>query len=288
MIVALQYHKKDRKRTLTLARLLADIEPFPRDDILLAFVCQPDTPTSNLTEPVLQYCSLKFPTTHVVVPKKGGGHPEGPGLLWAGTMEHFHKLFEQGLTSHDSIMTLDGGDGVPLHRNWIDLIIKEHTRTLKNNKLITGTPSHQGPVAYCPLHVNPNAIFHLSIWSKEPSLHTIPRSNGTLFNHFDIYHRRIMLNNASLSSVIKTDWRGNGNRISPGLMQQEAARAVWLHGYKDDDLYSIAREHLLALERVPPDIRRHQLSELYIIESCRKAPERLTPCPDCPKNSVRA
>ena len=46
MIVALQYHKKDRKRTLTLARLLADIEPFPRDDILLAFVCQPDTPTS--------------------------------------------------------------------------------------------------------------------------------------------------------------------------------------------------------------------------------------------------
>ena len=198
-------------------------------------------------------------------------------------MEYFHKLFEQKLTSHDSVMTLDGGDGVPLHRSWIDLTIEEHAKTLKNKKLITGTPSPQDPIAYCPLHVNPNAIFHLSIWNKEPSLCTIPKSNGTLFNHFDIYHRRIMLNNASLSSVIKTDWRGNGKHINPNLMQREAARAVWLHGYKDDDLYSIAREHLLAPESVSPNIQRYQLSELYMIESCRRAPERLTPCPDCVK-----
>ena len=272
MIVALQYYEGDQQRTFSLAKLLADIEPSPRNDVLLALVCQPDTPRSNLTDFTIQYCSLKFPVVHVVSPRGAIGHPEGCGQLWAGTMEHFAHLFNQKLVPpHDSILTLDGSDGVPLHLDWLDLMIEEQSRTLSSGKLISGSPYNLWD---CPLHVNPNAIFHLSMLNKCPSLHTIPKPNGTLLTHFDIYHRRAMLSNASLSSLVRTDWHGAGNSISLELMREKASRSAWLHGYKDDNLYEVAREHLFNHSPVPMNLQRYRLPDLYMAESCRKWPER--------------
>ena len=267
MIVALQYYEGDRERTLSLARLLADIEPVPRNDILLALVCQPNTPPSELTDLALKHCSLKFPVTHVVSTRGAHGHPEGCGQLWAGTMNHFSDLFESKATPHNSIFTLDGGDGIPLHRNWITMLKEEHAKTLALEKLITGTPYNQGG---CPVHVNPNAVFHLSIWKKTPSLHNIPKYDGTLLTNFDIYHRRTMLNNASLSSIVRTDWRGAGNHLSLELMKTRAKPSVWLHGYKDNNLYEVARKHLLTSETIPLKLERYQLTNLYLMESCKR------------------
>jgi Glycosyltransferase sugar-binding region containing DXD motif len=271
MIIALQYYKGDRDRTFSLARLLADIEPVPRNDILLALVCQPDTPSSPLTNMVMQYCARKFSVVHVVSPRKAPAHPnrvdnEGfpvdlgqCGQLWAGTMEYFSNLFEKGNTPHDSILTLDGGDGVPLHLDWINMFKQEHVRTLSMGKLITGTHYNLWD---CPLHVNPNAIFHLSTWTKFPSLHDVPLSDGTLSTHFDIYHRRVMLDNSSLTSIVRTDWRGAGNRISVELMRERAKKSIWLHGYKDNNLYQVARSYLSSSETSTPILERHQLENL--------------------------
>jgi len=264
MIIALQYFKEDQERTLTLARLLADIEPSSRDDVLLALICRPDTPSSKYDDLTLRHCEKKFPSMMITSPRKTCTWPESCGELWAGTMDHFSKLFENENTKHHSIFTIDGGDGVPLHRNWINLLNIEHNRTISLGKLITGTPSKLG---YSPLHVNPNMISHLSIWQKVPSLHTTPRSNGTILTHFDIYHRRAMLTNASLSSIIQTDWRGAGNKFTLELMRSKSRKSVWLHGYKDDNLYEITREHLSTSDCAPPVLEKYQLENLHTLES---------------------
>ena len=267
MIVALQYYEGDRERALSLARLLADLEPCPRSDVLLALICQPNTSLSELTCQTMRHCDKKFPTTHVVSARGAHGHPEGCGQLWAGAMDHFACQLETGDTTHNSILTLDGNDGVPLHRNWINLLKTEHDRTLSLGKLITGTPYNLNG---CPLHVNPNMTLHLSIWKKEPLLHNIPRYDGTLLTNFDIYHRHITLKHASLSSIIWTDWRGGGNKISPDLMRMKAEKSIWLHGYKDDNLYSVAAEHLLSSKPpVPLVLERYQLNQLRMVESVR-------------------
>ena len=79
-----------------------------------------------------------------------------------------------------------------------------------------------------------------------------------------------MLNNASLSSIVRTDWRGAGNHISLELMKTRAKQSVWLHGYKDNNLYEVARKHLLTSETIPLKLERYQLTNLYLMESCKR------------------
>lgn len=262
--MALQYFREDHERTLTLAQLLADVEPAPRDDLLLALICRPDTPPSKYDGLALRHCEKKFPTVMITSPRNTCTWPESCGDLWAGTIDHFSRSFEDGTSKHHSIFTVDGGDGVPLHQNWINLLSAEHDRTISSGKLITGTPSKLG---YSPLHVNPNMISHLSIWQKVPSLRTTPRSDGTILTHFDIYHRRAMLTSASLSSVVLTDWRGDGHEIDLELMQLKSRKSVWLHGYKDDSLYEVTREHLSSPNLPPPTLERYQLGQLHTLEA---------------------
>ena len=269
MIIALQYYAGDLERTMSLARLLADVEPAPRADVVLALVCQPGTPVTSLVEKTLVHCSRKFPVEHVVSPLGAEGHPEGCTFLWAGTMQHYYGKYRRGETSHESIMTLDGVDGVPLHLGWVDMVLAEHAETLARGKLITGSPYWLGG---CPLHVNPNAVFQFSVVDKTAFLMDIPRYDGTLLTHFDIYHRRGMLENTSLSTVVHTDWRGAGNKISVGLMRERAGRSLWLHGYKDEDLFWTARNFLFDGEahKKSPELRRYDLGDLYLQESARQ------------------
>ena len=266
MIVALQYYEGDRERTFALARLLADLEPSPRDDLLLALVCQPDTPTPESTNLTLRYCENKFPTIQVMSARGTPDYQEGCGQLWAGTMNYFYQMFEEGTTRHDSILTLDGGDGVPLHRNWFDLFKAEHDKTISSGKLVTGTPYNQGG---CPLLINPNMASHLSLWKLEPSLREIPHYTGSMLTIFDTHHRQTLLKHTSLSSIVKTDWRGDGNKISLGLMRSRSEKSIWLHGYKDDSLYEVAREHLSNPELTPPALERYQLEQLRMVESAK-------------------
>jgi hypothetical protein len=266
MIIALQYCEGDMEQTMSLARLLADIQPGYRDDVLLALVCQPNTPMTALMEKTIVHCSRRFPVEHVVSPLGAKGHPEGCTFLWAGTMKHYYDLFKSGQCKHTAIMTLDGGDGVPLHLNWLDLVINEHAFTLASSKLITGSPYWLGG---CPLHLNPNSVFEFSVLDKTTFITDIPRFNGSLLSHFDIYHRRDMVANASLSTIVHTDWRGAGNKISMELMRERAGRSIWLHGYKDKCLYWTARQYLFGSDLVRPVLQRYDASHLYIEEAIR-------------------
>lgn len=288
MIVALQYYEGDLERTMSLARLLADLEPAFRADVLLALVCQPGTPRTELVARTVAHCRRRFPVEEVTSEFGASGYPAACNALWRGAATHFHRkykdhtLFQQDryyplnkpaecLHGHAfSLLTLDGGDGVPLHSDWLDHIISHHLDTLFiHQKLISGTPYYVGT---CPLHINPNAVFELSVFDQTKLLSEAPAYEDprqTTFG-FDVYHREEMLEHACLSSAIRTDWHGGGQRATRELLLERSRRSLWLHGYKDADLYWIAREHL-ASQPAPPELRTYTMEQLRLQEITRRS-----------------
>lgn len=270
MIVAIQYYAGDLAQAMSLARLLADIESDFRNDVLLSLICQPGTPREPAVERTIVHCSLKFAVEHVESPLGAEGHPAGCTALWTGALQHYFARYLRGdCPRHASIFMVDGGDGVPLHRNWINLLRVEHRLTRCWGKSITGTPYFLGT---CPLHVNPNAVFDFEVFKKTRLLTDVPEYDGTVLTNFDVYHRAEMLDNASLSSVVRTDWRGDGRRITREILLARSRESVWLHGYKDPRLYWLCREHVFS-DPAPPQVNHYDLSDLRVHESVRRSYE---------------
>jgi hypothetical protein len=261
MIIAPQYFSGDLERTMSLARLLADIEPDYRSDVQIMFFCQPDTEMTPLVEKTIEHCARRFPVSHVKSKRGDHGHPKACTALWTGAMEYLHEHHPD-----EAAFMIDGNDGVPLHLDWIDLMLAEHGNTLAHGKLITGTPYWLGG---CPLLVNPNAVFQVSALKAEPSLLIPPEYDGTILTHFDIYHRQAMLRQTSLSTVVRTDWHGEFKPICLETMKARASEAIWLHGFKDDNLYWMTRQYLYGNDTVRPVLQRFDLETLYREEAVR-------------------
>jgi hypothetical protein len=241
MIIALQYHTTDMERTMSLARLLADLEPRYRNDTYLGLVCQPETPSTELLKKTIEHCSSKFKVVAFHSKYGARGWADGSGQLWTGTMEKFVDLHADGTVKSDCIFTCDGGDGIPLHNNWLDLMMETHNHTRQAGKMVTGFLNlevHNHP------HINANMILDLSIWDKYPSLHHIPlgasqRANNTL----DMYHAEVLMPESCPSTVIWHEWKQTG--ITMEKIRTAAKTSIWLHGYKDHGLRHLARDFLL-------------------------------------------
>lgn len=241
MIVAIQYYMSDMVQSMQLARLLADLEPKYRDDVVLGLVCQPGTPYVSMVRDTIIHCSRKFPVEQLCSRYGAKGWADGSGQLWTGTMTHFYERSERGLGDHDCIFTLDGNDGVPLHNNWIDLLMAEHRITKERGKMVTGTLTID---LFEHPHINGNMGLEMSIWRLFPSLHTTPLG-ATMqdVNTWDVYHSPVFLSNASASSVIANRWQQRG--VTLEKMDREAVHSIWLHGYKDPWFRDMARDRLL-------------------------------------------
>ena len=272
MIIALMYYEGDLEVTMELSRLLTDIETIPRSDVRLALVSQPGTPRTPLVAWTVRHCQRRFEVDEVVSPLGAKGWPVACAALWVGACRHYYDLYtKKQLGDHQCILTLDANDGVPLHENWIDLMLQLHKNGREADKLIMGTPYF---VDRCPLHLNPNAIFDFEVFNTEPELLDLPRYDGSQLTHHDIYCRNPMLANASLSSAVRTDWHGAGEHASGPLLLDRSRESIWLHGYKDADLRWQVREHLA---RIPPppqivqynleQLSRHALTQRYYEEA---------------------
>jgi hypothetical protein len=268
MIIALQFYEGDSAETMRLGRLLADLEPAPRKDVDLAFVYQPDTPITPLVLRTIDHCSRRFKVLLEASPYGAKGHPLACTALWRGTASLFMKKWSE---KHSSILMLDGGDGIPLHPNWIDLIRRQHHISIGNGKLITGSPYFIGT---CPLHVNPNAVFHIDFFRETSVADKEPPCNAGLESNFDIYHRDVMLPRTHLTSTVATDWRGGGRRISRELLLDKSKHAIWLHGYRDSDMHFIARDHLSHNLPIEPEIFTYNIEDLRVQEQVRRDYER--------------
>jgi hypothetical protein len=269
MIVAPQYYDGDVAPSMSLARLLADIEPSRRDDITLALVSQPGTQLTPLVKATADHCSAKFNVEILQSPFGGQGHPEGCTALWAGTAKLYYDKWKAGNLKSNCIFMLDANDTIPLHRDWISLSLAEHSRTLSQGKLISGTPYFLGT---CPLHINPNAIFELSVFEKTRFITDVPKHDGTLATHFDIYHREEMLAHCCPSSIVHTDWRGNNQAATRELLTEHSKHSIWLHGYKDPGIHFLARDHLFG-SRCAPKLHHYDLESLRTHEMIRRCYE---------------
>jgi hypothetical protein len=242
MILALEHCERDLTKTMRLARLLADLEPMYRTDLLLGLVCQPGTPRPHLVDETIEHCSKKFQVEHVVSKYGAPGWADGSGQLWRGTVSHFYDAWKRGKINHRSIATFDGGDGVPLHNNWLDLLVAEHEITRRAGKLVSGllnldVPEHT--------HINGNMILELELLEKNPSVRDTPlgASPAEWYKCWDTYHAKTFMSNARPSTVVHNCWNRRG--VTKHIMDEAATSSVWLHGYKDDRLHDVTRERLL-------------------------------------------
>jgi hypothetical protein len=261
MILALQYCENDVERSLKLAMLLADLEPSYRSDVVLALVRDSSfTPRPADIYAVIRHCSTKFPIEHVILPQANRGWPRGPNQQWAGMMEHFarkqasdlHAQLVTGIGSnhrYDSIFIFDGGDGVPLHRGWIDLLKAEHARTTKQGKLVTGTIGIDNTNRF---HINGNVVMETEIWQRFPDLHDCPDHDA-----WDCYHFQTLVPRASLSTVVHNTWRYQ-DEPARNVLSALAQRSLWWHGCKSKQLCDVARSYLLdpSTSQQPPVLQR--------------------------------
>ena len=252
MILALQFYEKCAAPAMELATLLADLESGFRGDVLLALVHQPTDPPSDLVVNTVDYCSRRFQTACVGTGTGVAGWPQGAGDLWVGTMRHFGEEYRRGLTFHQAIFIFDGNDCVPLHRNWLDLLIEEHAKTVTMGKQVTGAVIDGG---HHLAHINANMVMELPFWNVHPELFRMPpsptgkRSHRRQLGH-DRYHGRTILPHASASTVICSEWNQTG--ITREILDGKAAHSIWLHGYKDAGLHTMARQRLSSLPADAP------------------------------------
>jgi hypothetical protein len=122
-LLVLPFWEKDKVQAMTLARLIADIEPRHSDlaDFLFVnrFDCEQDPAT-------VKYVSRKFNTFTYRSPRQSVGWPRGCNGLFFGAAEYyFHMSAEDKKTPRYKAAFFMEGDCVPFKRDWISFFSKE-------------------------------------------------------------------------------------------------------------------------------------------------------------------
>jgi len=232
LVIALQYYAGDEGAAMRVARLIADLEPARRDDVLLAFCRRHDTPQSRLSWDTQLHCGFKFGTMAIQSERKGEGFPAGPNGLWSGTMDALARAWRSGKLPVSSVFCCEP-DGVPLRRDWIGVLKAEHARTLRAGKRVTG-PWVEHPIP----HFNGTFISHLSLWWDRPSLHETPAEQA-----WDLFHAHVLASEGQATGAIKNiygavDW-------TPGALAALARETAWLTSTKDTSAIAWAERTLV-------------------------------------------
>jgi len=224
MIISIMFHNGDKGKSLALSKLIADIEPNRRDDVLLALVSQPGTDLAGVRDAV-NYCSSKMPSIAFTSGRQPLG-ANGTAELWCGAVDYFYA----NPCGHSSIFLVDGGDSVPLRATWIDDLIAEHTKTLADGRIITGCHS--------------NKIIELSVWDILPALRSMTSIPGGAVPSWEYDYDDIITPHMFRTVAIYNEWNSRTGISVEGL-RGRAARSAWSHGWKDTDLVDKARELIL-------------------------------------------
>lgn len=232
LILVLQYWEGDEARAMRLGRLLADIEPSRRDDVSLCFFRRHDVPESALLHETRMHCGFKFGTMTLQARREGVGHPHGCNELWSSVMEQFADAWRAGILAAHSVFCMEA-DGVPLCKDWLDVLLEEHERTLAAGKRVTAAEMRRLP------HVNGSILAHLSMWLDRPSLHQTPPTQA-----WDLFHAQVLTTEALPTSFMKNVYcAGNWSDESLAGLAKETA---WLASQKDDSALAWAERALPA------------------------------------------
>lgn len=232
LVVAVQYWDGDEAAAMRLARLMADIEPEKRDDVVLALCRRHDTRKSQLAVDTYYHCARKFRVLMLQSPVVGEGHPDGANALWSGTFQELWSRWQTGNLSASSAFFTEA-DGVPIRRDWLTSLKQEHETAVLSGKLITGAVMSRAVP-----HVNGNLIAHLSLWADRRSLHDTPAGQA-----WDMFHAAALLRECHPTSLIRnvygsTEW-------TAGAIESMRFDTVYLANVKDDSAIEWAERELL-------------------------------------------
>lgn len=220
LIIAVQMWPGDVAAALRLARLLSDIEPKRRDDVTLAFCRRFDLPLTPEIWEASMYCGQKFCVAHLESKREATGHPDGSFGLWAGALDQLAASWRRGEQRASAVFMAEA-DGVPLRRDWIDVLLSEHAQAIRSGKRITGDL-----VGGDVLHVNGSCILELAAWIDHPSLHETPPGQA-----FDLYHAPTLIAECRPTRAI-TNLYG-GQKWSDEALKSVAKYSAWMLNCKD-------------------------------------------------------
>jgi hypothetical protein len=255
LVIALQFYVGDWYKSMKLARLLAALERRRRDDVCLLFVRTSECPSTRYLDDTVARCSEVFHVESLVIGPdtlerrerwdRLSRWPVGPNVLWTGAVEHFLRVMDPRWTT---LFTVDGGDSVPLHRDWVDVLCDDHARTVRDGLGVTGWVSKDGLGRW---HVNLNLVAERSFLAAHGALLEMP-TGMHVSEPIDMYHDGLFLSACRASTVIRSDWRYVG--ASQSDLEEVSRQSVWWHGCRDGNVVDLAREHVLCEKTPRPSV----------------------------------
>ncbi|MFB1500829.1 hypothetical protein [Thiocapsa sp. N5-Cardenillas] len=148
ILLALQYHSGDEECASSLAKLIASI--MPEGKCRVADVMFSAAPDADIGHEAVGAMATKFDQVHTYrVRSKANGWPKGPNLHAAETMFYVAEHVFNGRWDYNGVWLMEP-DCLPLHRDFINLIVQEWTegaRTILGPWIHTEKP-----------HINGNCI----------------------------------------------------------------------------------------------------------------------------------
>jgi hypothetical protein len=238
ILICLEFWEGDKAQSMQLARFIADLQPGRCDSADFLFVSRFDCSQDAET---IKYVARKFNVHHYRSPKSGTGWPHGCNELWFGAMEWIYHMIEaKKVPQYKAIFTIEG-DGLPLQSNWIvDFSRKWDELNAIKPVYVAGAILNPGEDGE---HVNGQAFFsgdlRFLFW-------IVKRINGAPSNcGWDYWLRKDFARWGQAQMPGLRCYWGTKTFSQEQYEQEQRDGTVWLHGVKDNSLYSMSRKKLL-------------------------------------------
>jgi hypothetical protein len=248
IVLNLQFWGGDADRAMGLARLIADLEPVKREDVLFMFTARFDCPHD---EEAIKYVEEKFNVIRYTTKRKATGWPNGPNQMMGCSYEHLVLLDRVNKLNGMKAVLFIEADCVPLKADWIDLLISEYKEC---GKPVLGAWMVKGDTNVD--HINGNCIVSLDFWRKNRHFFHPPSKGG-----WDAVFAPSMMQNGAPSRLIWSDyqlcmdhnpwrgddflWEGKSYRAAHNPLYGETLYPCWFHGIKTEQGLVAVRKKLL-------------------------------------------
>jgi hypothetical protein len=185
VILALQCYPGDSHHALELTKLIADIEPQPRNDVLFCLAHRKDTPEAHV-KAIIEAAATKFPV-HVVAGKRNGtGWPVGPNDLWSEAMLRISLARKDKRWPYTAVLTFEA-DCIPLRTDWINVLKANWSAAHEAGHHVCGH-AHESDPGKPPDHINGNGIFRIGLCKTFPELAGSSAAAG-----WDAFHGQLLM-----------------------------------------------------------------------------------------------
>lgn len=258
LILNAQTWQGDLNQSMALARLIADMESKPRNDVVFLFTHRFDT---DLNWRTVEYVHKKFPRTYTYrTTRQGTGWPDGPNAMYADShMQCIERTRDNSWPLVDGILFMEA-DCVPLSLDWIDKLKAEWQQTKDEGKYVLGCWLEAGDCGV--KHVNGNMIIHTELWRQRREILNPPSGgwDAALANHILPYAKpsRLIYSDYHLGVPGYNDWKGCDYLWAPKRYRAvdnplfgEDINPVWFHGPKDGRGIDCVRRKFGLVETMP-------------------------------------